>query len=94
MNEERIPIKIILRKNDTGEIVEYCDDALADEDGPPYLYIWEDGNYSCDCNRAMFWARAKKIEPPKETQCSDGKFSVNIYSMNGKLLYKEFEENK
>jgi hypothetical protein len=39
-------------------------------DGPDYQ--WGGGNYSCDCNRVLFWHRAAGQEPPpdEETPCS------------------------
>lgn len=46
--------KVALRNNATGEVrlVPYefdWDDAGPDE------YLWTDGNYACDCNRALFF---------------------------------------
>ena len=46
--------KVMLRKNATGEqkLVEIADDWY--QDGLSE-YMWEDGNYACDCNRAAFF---------------------------------------
>jgi len=36
-------------------------------------YMWEDGNYSCDCNRELFFKRVKGEDPElEETQCNVG----------------------
>jgi hypothetical protein len=49
----------------------------------------EDRKKCCNCNRQLFWWRAKN-EKENKTKCGKGKFSINIY--NGKeLLYKEFD---
>lgn len=68
-----------IRKNDTGEIRFYTLEALED-DGD---YIWTDGNFSCDCNRAIMFDRAKDqeipewwLKEPTPYPCSDGAFSV------------------
>ena len=36
------------------------------------LFQWEEGNYSCDCNRAWFFARAGK-KPEFDVPCGDDK---------------------
>ena len=89
---EWVKIKVHIRNNDTKQVRIYEDDGLWDEDTQEVaLYIWEEGNFACDCNRQLFWWRANN-ENEDETPCGDSKFSVNIYSTNGKLVYKEFEE--
>ena len=37
----------------------YDTEISTDEEGYPNLYIWEDGNYSCDCNRSIFMYNLK-----------------------------------
>lgn len=34
-------------------------------------YQYTDGNYSCDCNKAMFLARAYQQEEPEDPPCGD-----------------------
>ena len=34
-------------------------------------FIYTDGNFSCDCNKALFLARAAQEEEPEETKCGD-----------------------
>ncbi len=31
-----------------------------DDEGEPSLFMWEEGNYSCDCNRADFFGLADR----------------------------------
>lgn len=42
---------VYLQDTRTGEIKVYHDDFDHTEDS---LYIYEDGNYKCDCNRSLF----------------------------------------
>lgn len=73
------------------------------DEGEPYLnfYIWSDGNYACDCNRSLFFDENANegIDPSKEEDqynhgnstrhCSDGKYYVEIRSLDGELLYQD-----
>jgi hypothetical protein len=87
MNES--DVKIYIRKNDTGEIRQYAD-TLSCEDGNINTFIWSDGNYSCDCNRELFFCRANNDLEPDKPKCSDSRYSVKIVS-NGEVLYSEYE---
>lgn len=84
-----------IRNNLTGEI-RICNTKehfFHKEDEFPSVFNWEENNYSCDCNRYIFWLRANNEYNDQETKCSDGKFSVNLYnSKNNECYYKEFEE--
>lgn len=56
------------------------------------FYIWEDGNYSCDCNRRSFFLRAADEEEPEENACGDGAFSVRLFdAQTGELVYQDGE---
>ena len=39
-------------------------------------YLWITGNFSCDCNRALFFARANDEPDPENTPCGKSKFSA------------------
>ena len=83
-----------IRNNQTGEIRQYKDDAIWDEDnGCPHLFIWEEGNYSCDCNRKIFWGDSIGHEyEDEETPCGDGDFSINLENpKTGEIFYREYE---
>jgi hypothetical protein len=65
---------------------------LDDGDEIPNPYIWQEGNYSCDCNRELFFERAAGNEPG-ETECGGGRFQVNLENpVTGEIYYREFEE--
>jgi hypothetical protein len=87
-------IIVKIRNNETGEIRDfYTDTIISDDEGFEWNdYWWSEGNASCDCNRGLFFeeANGKKYEEI-DTECGDGKYSINIYSeKNNKLLYSEF----
>jgi hypothetical protein len=50
--------------------------------------VWSDGNFSCDCYRALFFCDAAYEERPC-VDCSDGLYSVRIKDLEGKLLYED-----
>ena len=63
--------KIALRNNKTGEV------RLSQHDFPwdgTQEYIWSHGNYSCDCNRALFYYDWGK--EADEHECGDSAFSA------------------
>ena len=35
------------------------------------VWMYTEGNYSCDCNKALFLARAYQQPEPKDTPCND-----------------------
>jgi hypothetical protein len=57
------------------------------EDGTPNLYIWEEGNYSCDCNRGIFFG-----EDYDDVKCGDGKYLVKIKVLTGEVIYDEWPD--
>lgn len=74
---------IFIKNNKTGIIKPYLDKTHHSDS-----YIWEKGNYSCDCNRALFF---DGIENYKCDNGIEKDFLINIYDENDKLIYSEFE---
>lgn len=85
---ERVMISVTMEHVPTGEVRTY----EADNYGPwaeGSEFWWSDGNMSCDCNRAMDFARAGG-EENEDHGCGDGEFRiVGIKSQDGRLLYSE-----
>jgi hypothetical protein len=57
-------------------------------------FIWTEGNYSCDCNRYLFFQYAIGACPEDvmdDAKCGDGRFRVEsiISAADGTLLYGE-----
>lgn len=80
-----------IRKNSTNEVRSKEHDMIL-EDGMDYpsVYNWEENNYSCDCNRELFFENAAPGEI--DDHCSEGRFSVNIENpTTGEIFYREFK---
>lgn len=60
--------KAVIVKNETGEARTYATE-FSDDRG--VVYMFQDGNYSCDCNRHLFWHRANGDEPEDDAPCGD-----------------------
>lgn len=59
----------------------------------PFLFsgdfIWSDGNFACDCNRALFFARACGEDDPYQ-ECGMCSYSVRIVAVDdGRELYAD-----
>lgn len=82
-----ITVQVEIKEVVSGEVAtcfeEYEDDLLA-------LYQWEEGNYSCDCNRILFFARALGFPDIFDAPCGDEKYKVRLTDVNGEVLYSEF----
>jgi len=89
---------VCIRDNATDEIVECAEDLpFYDGDTHPSHFYWSEGNASCDCNRILYFYRAKGDEARAGTEledgvCSEDRFSVNIVNPEtGAVLYREYE---
>lgn len=80
-------VLVQIRENATGEIVEFNDDNIFDtENNKVNIYIWEEGNYSCDCNRRLMFD-----ENTDNETCGEGEYSVNIlHPITRNVVYREF----
>lgn len=67
-----------IRKNETYETRQWV---VKDEDWCAVTdYLWTEGNYACDCNRALFFAWAKG-EEPKEGECGETAYSIRFIEL-------------
>jgi hypothetical protein len=56
-------------------------------------WIWSDGNYSCDCNRTLFFARIGGDPEPTDEKCGHDRFDITVVdAVTGKTIYDELEE--
>jgi hypothetical protein len=89
-----VDVIAMLRDNATGEVVEYStEEWMESGEETPSVFNWEMNNYSCDCNRRIFFRDVKGVECPnrEDIPCSDGLFSVNLKNaLTGEIYYKEF----
>jgi hypothetical protein len=54
-------------------------------------FIWREGNYSCDCNRADFFAEAKRETEEVDHPCGHGRYVVEkiVRLSDGLTVYTE-----
>jgi hypothetical protein len=73
-----MPYKVAIRKNETGEIRFYeVEFEWHKPDGYTDLFWWQEGNFSCDCNRERAWnSQELEGEPYQEYECGDSRFSA------------------
>ncbi len=87
-----LKIIVTIRKNETGETVVRDDWLLYSPalDGDRVsTFIWEEGNYACDCNRELFFENEHGRDFDC-TRCTDGRFSVSLANkMGGRVFYSE-----
>lgn len=58
---------------------------------PGVEYSWTDGNYGCDCNRAIFFAG----DDDADITCGSTAYSIRVTdSKTGAELYNEFTAEK
>lgn len=52
-------------------------------------YLWADGNYSCDCNRHLFFERSSGNDPEVDSgTCGDQvAYSLRVTDADGKVLH-------
>lgn len=81
-----------IRNNATGEVRQYQNEAILEDDADMIdPYIWEEGNFACDCNRESFFCQAASVDEPEEPKCSDDRFAVNLENpATGEIFYREF----
>ena len=91
-----MPLMAEIRCNATGEVREITTTALLVQgvDFPDdFIWIWEGGNYSCDCNRRIFFARAAGEKEDWGGPCSEGLYSVRLRDKeSGLVWYDEFNK--
>lgn len=82
-----------IRKNSTGEVRLYNTSEILDAgENYPSAYMWEEGNFSCDCNREIFFEEVVGKEATEFPGCQDGHYSVNLENpATGELYYVEYE---
>jgi hypothetical protein len=94
-------IDIHLCDNDTGERVIYHDDSewkgWPDPDDPSperqIIFIFGDGIYACDCNRARFFEAAKTGSWPKglNGECGNARYIIEkiVDRATGRIVYED-----
>ena len=71
----------------TGEIINFPDTFDYSTEWYNPIFIWEHGNYACDCNRHIFFHNFKEGE---DINCSHDLYQVNIFDSENNCIYKEY----
>jgi hypothetical protein len=82
-----------IRRNATGEVRELeCDELMEIGTDGPSVFNWQENNYSCDCNRALFFAQAGNDEDLPEHPCGESAYAVQLVNpVTGAVFYDEFK---
>lgn len=83
---------IELLNNATGEVRRYRDDYFTiDEDGASE-FMWTEGSRSCDCNRALWFARANGEPDPEDRECGFEAFTaIRAICDGGEIVELEYD---
>lgn len=60
-------------------------------DWPAEQYVWLEGNFSCDCNRELFWLRAQSADEPEDTACGVERFRISRVVLDDGTELKDIE---
>lgn len=84
-----------IRKNATGEVRQHVDDCPVNDGANSIglnVFQWVENNYSCDCNRCLFFCRAAGEEEPHEVDCGDAAYDlIKVTGSDGSDHSAEFE---
>lgn len=84
------PIQVVIRDNETGELRLYEHPDFDTEVGDAFSpFIWDEGNYGCDCNRYLFFQRAIGADEKDDILCGDTRYSVLGIFQQGRLVYAD-----
>lgn len=73
-----------LRCERTGEVRNIVSD---DEWGDLQEYLWTEGNYACDCNRAIFFEEAGDGSEDPDAECGDSAYTaISVTLSDGTVL--------
>lgn len=92
-----IPYTVTIRETATGKEVKYKDNWTPWEDDPTgeggLSFMYGEGNYSCDCNRKLFFGYAQDIKfSDEETPCGNTRYFVTVViDDTGLVVYSDLE---
>lgn len=92
MTKTNVPITVHITEVATGETVKHHCTTELNENGP-FIYLWTDGNYGCDCNRELFFNRCKGVELDlMSTECGTSRYQIKmILDSDGSVIYDDKE---
>ncbi len=75
---------VTIRRNSDGKTVDWHTDFAWH--GP---FVWERGNWSCDCNREIFFCEAAGIPEDEDCPCDESRYSVLAITVDGEVVYSD-----
>ena len=92
--QQTTPCVVRITDTKTETSVTYHDEWLSEHELSKYM--WSEGNFSCDCNRRLFYNRT--LDPCFEVDwsganCGEGRYRVRITDGYGDVLYSDEQEN-
>lgn len=84
----------------TGEIAAFEEHgSIGPDEGDPSGvsdFMWKDGNWSCDCNRHLFWLRAQDLEKSKDhVPCGYSRFLARATRLDtGGVVFDEIRRHQ
>lgn len=85
-------LSITILESSTGRVVQYVD-TFPDNDDDSVLWMWSEGNYSCDCNRGR-WFKGAVGDTDAETcefECDGGVYKAMVIR-DGRILFNDLPE--
>ena len=85
------PIVVIITDTATGEVASYSDTGNfePDENGFCDEFVWSEGNWGCDCNRAIKFHDARGDDDGYDRPCGNGRYHVRIVDLDNVVLYED-----
>lgn len=89
-NAKWVEVFAHIRRESDGEVRKYIThEILKEGEEYPNVFNWADGNFSCDCNRDMFFHRKLDEDIP----CSERLYKVALENpVTGEIYYSEWED--
>lgn len=90
------PIEVHILDRQSSQRVVYQADGYDEPDQPGTFssFIWQEGNFSCDCNRAIFFSEAggQGVDEDKQP-CGKDRFLLEKITRksDGQVLYEEHQ---
>jgi hypothetical protein len=84
------PYRISLTHVSSKKTVEFDDEGSEES----FFFLWTEGNYSCDCNRDLFFHRVSQPDYYEDHPCGDSEYRLNWVRdlSTGEVLYPEMNQ--
>lgn len=103
MEERTERVTMCIRRNSDGAVSEHsytvtmkmcADDAARFDRGGPSDFLYTEGNYSCDCNRFLFFELGQGREPDAcRARCGNSAYTYLWVDVNGVRVVQENVSN-